>query len=237
MRNHGHSSLCRPFAGLVVTLLIALAPAACTKSPGPPSEEYSQARARFNKLYGQKLDEAFLDPAMDEIEEQLQRVPTDSMDSQPAKELIQRIQDGRNRMQAAQQEKEDAIASARRFDDFPASDRPAVPSPPTEEPPAPSAEPPDAGPPASAGPVSGSPASELRTGYQRCFRQGESVNVTGKGQRETWEMEDRQACRRAYGSFVDQLVLIEDGRVLAVLPKNAIRVTYVGADGGTPPGR
>jgi hypothetical protein len=236
VRNHGQTSLCRPFTGLVITLLIALALAACTKSPGPASREYEQAHQRFSKLYGQKLDQAFLDPAMDEIEALLQQVSPDSMDAQSAKELLQRIREGRERMQAAEQEKEDAVASLREVQDFPPSE-PGRPTP-VEEPPAPAAGPPDAGPPPpGAGPVAGSPASELPYGYERCFRRGEPVNVDGKGSRETWEMESRSACRQSYPTFYDQVILIEDGRVLTVLPKSAIRVTYIGPDGGPPGGR
>jgi len=221
--------------GLVFTLLIALVPAACTKSPGPESPEFEQARQRFNKLYAQKLDEAFLDPGMDSIETQLQSVPADSIDAQPAKELLQRIREGRERMQAAEQEKEDAVAAAREVDDFQVDPTVRVP-PLVEAPPAPSAAP-DAGVGPGAGPVSGSPASELSFGYQRCFRRAEPVNVDGKGQRDAWELEDRLTCRQAYPSSVDQILLIEDGKVLTVLPKSAIRVTYVGPDAGTPPGR
>jgi hypothetical protein len=222
----------------VFTLLIALAPAACTRSPGPASPEYEQAHQRFSKLYAQKLDQAFLDPAMDEIEAQLQRVPPDSMDAQSAKELLQRIREGRERAEAAQQETEEAIAAARRIDDF----QPDPATPPTlagEPPPPPSAGPPDAGaaPGPGAGPVAGTSASELPYGYERCFRRGEPVNVDGKGSRDTWELDNRLACRQSYPSFVEQIVLIEDGRVLTVLPKSAIRVTYVGPDGGPPSGR
>jgi hypothetical protein len=238
VRNHGPSSLSRPFGALVVTVLIALAPAACRKDPGPPSPEYEQARTSFNKLYGQKLDEAFLDPAMDGIEAQLLQVPAESMDAQPARELLQRIQQGRERMQAARQETEDAIASARRIEDFPSQPGTTpAPSTPEPEPAPPSAEPVDAGAPPGAGPVAGSPASELPYGYQRCFQRAEPVNVDGKGQRDAWELENRLACRQAYPSFADQIVLIEDGRVLTVLPKSAIRVTFVGRDGGAAPGR
>ena len=239
MRNHSQTPLCRPLAGLVFTLLIALTPASCTKSPGPASPAYEEAHQRFSKLYGQKLDEAFLDPAMDEIEEKLKQVPPDSMDAQPARELLERIRDGRERMEAAEKEKEAAIASAHRVDDFPARENePGTPTP-TEEPgPGPSAETPDAGTPRpGAGPVAGTSASELSYGYERCFRRGEPLNVDGKGSRETWELENRLTCRQSYPSFAEQVVLIEDGRVLTVLPKSAIRVTYVGPDGGPPPGR
>lgn len=239
MRNHGQTSLSRPFTGLVFTLLISLVPVACTKSPGPKSPEYEQAHQRFSKLYGQKLDEAFLDPAMDEIEAQLQQVSPDSMDAQSAKDLLKRIREGRERMQAAAQDTEDAIAAAREVQDFPPS-QPGTPAPPPDEepPPPPSAGPPDAGaPPPGAGPVMGSPASELSYGYERCFRRGESLNVDGKGPRETWVLESRLACRQSYPSFNGQVLIIEDGKVLATVPESAIRTTFVGPDGGPPPGR
>jgi hypothetical protein len=236
VRNHSPLSLCRPLAGLVSTLLIALAPVACRKEAGPPSEAYEQARARFSKLYAQKLDQAFLEPEMDEIEELLTQVPPDSIDAQSARELQQRIREGRERMEAVQQETEDAIAAARQVDDYPSTGS----SPPTPEQAPPQAAPAevgqqDAG--ASAGPVPGTPASELSGGFQGCFRRGQPVTITGAGSgpRETWEMQGRVACELAYPSFIGQLLVIEEGRVLAVLPKSAVRVTYVGPDGGVVP--
>ncbi len=236
MRNHSLSTLCRPLAGLVSTLLIVLAPVGCRKEPGPPSPEYEQARQQFSKLYGQKLDEAFLDPGMEEVEALLQQVPPESMDAQPARELLQRIQQGRARMEAARQETEEAIASARQVDEFPTTPESEQPSAPTAAAGEPEAGTPDAGSDLS-GPVAGTPASELSFGYQRCFQRGQPINVDGRGSREAWELVDRLSCRQAFPSFVEQVVLIEEGRVLTVLPKSAVRVTYVGADGGPVPGR
>ncbi|MDY7232874.1 hypothetical protein [Hyalangium rubrum] len=226
------------------TLLLVLAPVACRKESGPPSQDYEQAHTRFSKLYGQKLDEAFLEPEMAEIEAQLQLVPPDSMDAQSARELSQRIQQGRARMEAAQQEKEDAIASAREFDTFPSTGtgsgstgtEPAAPAEPVPAPAARDAGTPDAGA-ASVGPTIGSPASELSSGYSRCFQRGQPINVEGRGSRETWEMIDRLACRQSFPRFVDQVVLVEEGKVLTVLPKSAIQITYSGKDGGAAPAR
>jgi hypothetical protein len=224
----------------VSTLLLVLSPVACRKEAAAPSADYEQAHQRFSKLYAQQLDRAFADPQMADIEAQLERVPPDSLDAQSARELLQRIRDGRARVESSAKETEAAVASARQYDDFPSSPReePAAPPPP----PRPAAEEPadagarDAGP-APSGPVEGSPASELASGYQGCFRRGESINVTGRGMRDSWELADRFSCRQAYPRFANQLVLVEDGRVLSVLAKSLTRLVPTGPDGGTDAGR
>jgi hypothetical protein len=214
--------------GLVSTVLIALAPAACRKDPGPPSEAFEEAHQRFSKLYGQKLDDAFTDPQMDEIEALLQQVPADSIDASSAKELQQRIKDGRARAEKTRQETEAAIASARQVDTFTPSPR----QPEAEPTSAPEASR-DAGP-SSQGPVEGSPASELVAGYLGCFqRQPKPITVMDRGPREAWEMSDRLRCNQEFPAFVGQLVIVEEGRVLTVLPKSAVRMTYQTSDGGT----
>ncbi len=228
MRNHSLTTLSRPLVGLVSIVLIALAPAACRKELGPPSAEYEEAHKRFSKLYAQKLDAAFLDPQMDEIEALLAQVSAESMDAQSAKELQQRITEGRARAEKARQEQEDAIASARRVDTF--TPEPRAPEP--EPTPAPE-EPKDAGP-SSEGPVEGSPASELVAGYLGCFqRNPKPITVMDRGPREAWEMSDRARCNLTFPAFVGQLVIVEEGKVLTVLPKSAVRITYQQTDGGT----
>jgi hypothetical protein len=232
VRNYSLMTLSRPLVGLVSTVLIVLALSACRKELGPPSPEYEEARQRFSKIYGQKLDEAFIDPEMDAIEALLQQVPVDSMDAQSAKELQQRIKDGRAKMEKALQEREAAIAAARQgvF----------VPSTPTSTPtPAPTPAPQeskDAGP-STQGPVMGSPASELVAGYLGCFKRSSPITVKDRGQREAWELStDRARCSQSFPTFVGQVVLIEEGKVLTVLPKSAVQVTYQAADAGPAPG-
>jgi hypothetical protein len=228
VRTHSLTPLSRPLAGLVFTVLIALAPAACRKAP-ETSDAYEEAHQRFSKLYGQKLDGAFGDPQMDEIEALLDKVPQDSLDWQSSRELKQRITEGRARVQAQQQEQEDALAAARAVD--PSLTVPEQPSGTPEPAPAPAA-PRDAGP-SEEGPVEGTPASELTAGYLGCFQRGNTVNVDGRGPRESWEMSDRARCSQSYPRFVGQVVLIEDGKVLTVLPKSAFRMTWKLPDGGT----
>lgn len=214
--------------GLVSTLLIALLLGACRgKEPGPPSEAFEQAHKRFSKLYAQKLDGAFADPEMDAIESLLQQVPADSVDAPSARELQQRIAQGRARVEAAREEQEAAIAAAREVEQFPMSD----PEPKPEE--IAAAEQAQEAGPAVEGPVEGSPASELVAGYLGCFqRLPKPIDVMDRGPREAWEMADRTRCSQAFPAFTGQLVLVEDGKVLTVLPKSAVRVTYQQQDGG-----
>lgn len=221
----------RPLAGIASALLLALAPAACKRNSGP-SADYEEAARRFRSLYAQQLDAAFLDPQMGEIEAQLQRVPADSLDAQGARDLLQRIQDGRTRMQADADAREKAVATAHEVPDGVTA--PTIP--PLEEPQVP-AGPPDAGPPDAGltGPQAGTPASELVAGFRGCFRRGPPLEVEGRGMRETWELSGGTSCRLEYPGHVDSLLLIEQGRVLTLLPKSAVRTVTVTADGGTVP--
>jgi hypothetical protein len=206
--------------GLVTAVALALAPAACSKKPGPPSDAYAQAQQRFSKLYGQKLDEAFVDPAMTRIEEQLHQVPADSVDAPAAQELLGRIQDGRARMEAQRKEQEAAIANAHAPLEVPGGNEPETQAPP----PAPvDAGQPDAGQPKE--PAAGTPASELASGYNGCFQKGQQINVEGRGFRDAWEMSERTSCRLEYPGSVGKVVIVEGDKVLAVLPKSSLTVT------------
>jgi hypothetical protein len=230
VRNHSLTILSRPLLGLVSTVLFALAPTGCGKKSGPPSEAYEQAHTRFSKLYAQQLDGAFADPQMDEVEALLAQVPPDSMDASSARELQKRITDGRAKVEKQRREQEAAIAAAHETDSFPSS----TPTE-TEPEPTPVPTPKDAGP-SIEGPVRGSPASELTAGYLGCFQRMKQITVTGRGLRDAWEMSERARCSQSFPSFVAQVVIIEDGKVFAVLPKSAVTVTFETKDGGTTTG-
>jgi hypothetical protein len=218
--------------GIATAVLLALAPTACRRDSGP-SADYEEASRRFRTLYAQKLDEAYLDPQMGEIEAQLQRVPADSLDAEGARALLQRIQEGRARLRQEASAREKAVAAARELP--PGTSLPG----PTPEPraPPPPVEPPDAGPPDAGltGPQVGTPASELVAGFRGCFRRGAPLEVEARGVRETWELADRTSCRLEYPGHGDVLLVIEEGRVLTLLPKSAVRTVTVTADGGTVP--
>lgn len=221
----------RPFVGILSAVLLTLAPTACRRPQ--PSADYEQAARRFGELYGQKLDEAYLDPQVGQIEAQLQRVPEDSLDAAAAKELLQRIQQGRERMQAAAKARQEAVASASRPTQGSAYMPPPAAPAPAQPPEAVDAGPGDAG---LSGPQNGTPASELVAGFRGCFQRGAPIEVQGRGVRETWQLVgDRTACRLEYPGHVDVVLLIEEGRVLTLLPKSAVQTVTVTADGGTAP--
>ncbi|WP_223632151.1 hypothetical protein [Corallococcus sp. EGB] len=215
--------------GLAALLFVA----GCSRSPAPPSPEFEQASRRWTALYAQKLDEAYLDPSIGEIEAQLQRVPADSVDAAASQSLLQRIQEGRTRMQAAREEQRRAVASARTLPTMDPSQT-NIPRPPEPE----AAEPADAGlgdAGVVAGPQMGTPASELVAGFEGCFTRSTPVTVEGRGMRDTWQLSDRASCQLGYPSHRDSVLVIEDGRVLALLPKSAMRTVRRYEDGGTVP--
>ncbi|NOK32198.1 hypothetical protein HMI49_03115 [Corallococcus exercitus] len=215
--------------GLAALLFVS----GCSRAPAPPSPEFEQASRRWTALYAQKLDEAYLDPSIGEIEAQLQRVPADSVDSAASQSLLQRIQQGRSRMQAAQDETRRAVASARTVPTLDPSQT-NIPRPPEPE----RAEPVDAGlgdAGVIGGPQMGTPASELVAGFQGCFTRSVPVTVEGRGMRDTWQLSDRASCQLEYPSHRDTSLVIEDGRVLALLPKSAMRTVRRYEDGGAVP--
>lgn len=220
------SRLSRP---LLAALVLAVAPAACRK-PAQPSEAYTQAHQRFTQLYGGQGERAYVDPAMAEVEALLDQVPADSLDAPSAKELRTRIQNGRAQLEAERKSREAAVAGARE----PGATPPSQYQPPREDTPAPPpAAVPDAGGPSDK-PMIGTPASELANGFQGCFQKGAPLEVTGRGMRDRWELSSRESCRQQYGSLRDQVLVVEDGKVLAVVPRSSIEETPPAApkDGG-----
>jgi hypothetical protein len=213
----------RPLVGLLAAVALALAPAACKKDPGPPSEAYGQAHQRFSKLYGQKLDAAYADPSIPEIEGLLRQVPPDSMDAPAANELLVRIRDGRARLESQGKERQAAIDSARTVPSMPSGGVTITLSPPQPPPQPPDAGPPDAG--TGKGPQAGTPASELAAGFNGCFRRGQQIQIEGRGFRDSWEMVDRLACRLEYPDVAEKVLIIEADKVLALLAKSDLKVT------------
>jgi hypothetical protein len=225
----------RILTGLLTALLVVAAPVACRK-PAQPSEAYTQAHTLFGKLYGARGDEAFLDPQMDQVESLLSQVPSDSLDAPAAHDLRARIQAGKQQAQAREKAKNDALASARTPTNVPpgfgSSSEQAPPAPtPSEEAPEAQAEPPDAG--TGGMPGIGTPVAQLASGFSGCFQKGEQIDVKGRGLRDRWELQDRAACRQQYASLQEQVLIIEEGKVLALVSKSAIQAIPV--DGGTPP--
>ena len=114
----------RPFALL---LALSLAGAGCSRKE--PSPEFTRASEKFNKLYAQQLDDAYLDPGMREVEALLEKVSPDSLDAAAARQLLTRIREGRGRFEQADQDRAKAMAQARIPPTFAGSIPSATPTP------------------------------------------------------------------------------------------------------------
>jgi hypothetical protein len=216
----------------VALALVALVVSGCSRHRDP-SPEFSRASESFNKLYGQKLDDAYLDPRMREVEALLQRVPADSLDAQAASELLTRIRDGRVRMQKALDDAQAAGAAARK----PSTVSNAPREQPAENIPkvAVSVPRPDAGPAEAVQPTAGMSMAEFNRRFADCFQIAGPVDVQGAGTRDSYDLVDSSRCRTAHPSFVDAIVVADGQAVLGVVPKSALLRPAPRApeDGGT----
>jgi len=220
---------------LAVLAAVGLACGGCSRHR-EPSPEFSRASESFNKLYAQRLDEAFLDPKMREVEAQLQRVPPDSLDAQAASELLARIREGRSRMQKAQDEAQAASVAARTPSTVSNAPRDTPAEAAAKAPPAPVPAP-DAGPAEAVQPTAGMPMAEFNRRFSDCFQIAGPVDVQGKGSRDSYELVDSGRCRSAHPSFVDAIVVADGQAVMGVVPKSALLrpPPPPAADGGLAP--
>ena len=212
---------------LAVVLLLVLT--ACARKE--PSPEYTRASERFNKLYAKELDDAYLDPAMHEVEALLEKVPADSLDAQAAGQLLARIRENRGRLEQTTTDREKALAEARTPPKY--SGQSVFPPP---QPPQPQARPapspgPDAGPPIA--PTAGMAMRDFNRLFGDCFEAAGPVEVSGRGPRDSYAMVDSDRCRRSMPAMANSIVLADSQTVMGIVPKSALQRTLV--DGGAPP--
>lgn len=211
---------------LAVVLLLALT--GCARKE--PSPEYTRASGLFNKLYAKELDDAYVDPAIHEVEALLEKVSPDSLDAQAAAQLLKRIRDNRSRIEQTTKERETALAAARTPPTISGHsvNPPALPQAPVR-PPAPPA--PDAGPPVA--PTAGMAMRDFNRLFGDCFEAAGPVEVNGRGPRDSYTMLDSDRCRRSMPALANSIVLADSQTVMGIVPKSALQRTL--ADGGTPP--
>ena len=211
-----------------VLLLLLLALAGCARKE--PSPEYTRASERFNKLYAKELDDAYLDPAMREVEALLEKVPPDSLDAQAASQLLTRIRENRARLEQVSKDRETALAEARTPPSFSGRSVSPPPAPPASTPGARPPPPPDAGPPSA--PSAGMSTTEFNRLFGDCFEPAGPVEVNGRGTRDSFTMVDSSRCRTSLPGMQNSVVLADSQTVLGVVPKSALTRVFV--DAGTP---
>lgn len=208
----------------LASLLLLCCLTACNKPK--PSPEYAQALELHARLYGEKLDDAYLDPRMAEAEALLQQVGKDSLDYRAAQELGRKISGERERLLAEEEARQKAVAEA--LAQPPLAPELAMESPPGQEV-SPESEQPDAG---SPQPVRGMALSEFQSRFSGCFSAWDPVEVGGRGTMQSYELKDIARCRDQHPDFLDKLVLVEGEKLYEPIRRSALKAEWRPADGG-----
>ncbi len=214
---------------LAVGLLVASL-AACPKRR-EPSADFSRASEAFSRLYARELDDAFLDPALRDIEALLGHVPEDSLDAQAAADLRARIVQGRTRMQKVITDRQAASAAALAPPAFNAANTRSAPAAAPAPAPRPQA---DAGTGVPTQPTAGMSVRDFNRLFGDCFQAAGPVTVIGRGQRDTWTLSDASGCQTRFPTFVASVVIGDGDALLGVVPKSSL-VPPADAGAGTGP--
>ncbi len=209
------------FIGFV--LFAAALTGSCRKAQ--PSPQYHEALALHDRLHGEKLDDAYVDPEMEKVEELLRQVSDSSADYKAAQELLAKIASERQRVAKENEERQRAIAEALKPPPMPDRTEGQTAVQPTQP-----SEPPDAAEPDQ--PAPGMSVQEFTRRFSRCFQSASPVEVQGQGRLEAYELKNIANCRDLHPSFVDQLLLVQEGRLTSPVPKSMVVVEWRLPDGG-----
>lgn len=222
----------RTLSLLLLAVVLAVG-SGCKKKQ--PSQEFTDASTQFAALYGEKLDEAYLDPAMDDIVSKLQRVPEDSTDTQAAKELLARIETGRAKLreQAAAREAAKAEALKTQVVPFNPTNTGTTQTNTQVEPP-PQAATPDAGPNVAVAPRPGMTLAEFDKAFGDCFDYGVTIFLEGAGQgaADSRTLKDLNRCKDRLPGYEGKMVLFQNGSVVNIVNKADIKAVTPEQDGG-----
>ncbi len=220
-----------PFrSGLAVCLALCLGAglfflAGCRKKQ-LPSEDFAHANQLFVRVYAAKLNEAYVDSRMIQVEEWLRDVPTDSLDFQAALALSDRIKKGRvayEEERAARRAELGKVSAPVRDPGF--SPTRVVDAGPPEEPLGPDQ------------PTVGMNLGEFTHKFSGCFTPWISLtlmkNGVRQGEADTWEMKDIANCRDRYPRFAKKIFLTDGKIITANADKDSVET--VTRDAGSPP--
>ena len=209
---------------LLLVLLAGLLAPGCHRKKASPA--FLDASERFTRLYGQKLDDAYLDSEMPVIRAELMTVPADSLDAPAAQALLRRIDEGMKRAQESAEKRTKAAALANApTPDFAFRDE----KKPEAQAPAPAK---DAGA-SAAHPTAGMSVDELNKRFSDCFQQAGPIQVTGQGLKDMYVLRDGSFCHEQHPGFDEQIVIADGASIVGIYPKSSVVTTVV--DGGAAP--
>lgn len=193
---------------------------ACRRPTNSP--DYVEASGLHDKLVFDQGDDAYLSEEMGQAEELLGKVPADSLDAEAARELLAKIRSERARVKKERDEAERDVAAAAEptLDDWGKEKAPEEAA--REEA--------DGGP---TQPIPGMALAEFRQRFGDCFDPGQDIVLAGAGIRRTYELRDRNDCRKRHAGFDGLIVVIDGDKVGGFAQKSALKLTL--PDGGEPP--
>jgi hypothetical protein len=191
--------------------LLALAAAApgCKHKSGP-SEHYDRGTAIHQRLYVREIDDAYLDPQMDDAVRELKQVEADSVSYPLALELLAQIDKGKKDAQAARDQRAKALAEMEKSAPAPVIDAAKMGF---------AAPPPRAAPDAGAiaddpfGP--GASIAEINSATGGCLVPQAPFHEEGsKVMGTAYRVSGSLACQEKLPGMVGQLILSVDGKIL-----------------------
>lgn len=186
------------------------------------SLEYVEASGLHDQLVYEDGDDAYLSPEMTQAEELLAKVPSDSLDAQAAQELLAKIRSERARVKKEREEADQGAAGGPTRDDWGREEAPA--------PEAAKEEVADGGP---AHPTQGMALAEFKQRFGSCFDPWQDVLLAGSGIRQTYELRDRDECRKRHPGFDELAIVIDSEKVGGFVRKSTLKLSL--SDGGEPP--
>jgi hypothetical protein len=219
---------------------LALNSSGCHKRPTGPSAHFARGDAIYQDLYVRELDDAYLDPKMDDAVAELRQVEPDSVSAHLASDLLAQIDNGKTEALAAKDARQKALAASLQrpnIDVNRAITRDSVilsdGAPPAV----------DAGP-AVADPYGpGAPIADINRESGGCLVSADPFREEGSGKSgATYVLAADTTCKAKLPGFIGQTVLAVDGRIYRRVASSEMRADKVlpGSpkflpDGGVPP--
>lgn len=206
----------------LLTICACLSFGLACKKPAP-SPQYGQASERWSALYRDKLEDAYLDPDVDEILGLLGKVDDGSLDARFAKELTGKLQRGRDEARARAADREKLLAEAYAPPTFHGSaEAPVLAVATTSQAETPAKEAAPAVAPVDDQPKAGMSEADFTSRFSRCFEyKNDYITPTG-GKGSVYGLRDLSLCRDLHREFVTQAVMIEAGKVQGIMSRDAL---------------